>query len=126
MKKIYSLAIAAVLGVFLLSSCAPVASAYVQLDPALAEWVMIGATVLVAFLLAKASEIPFVKRLLDYFKVNEYRLAISAWLGGVIVQFIQAKILDTIPAMWDNVAAIVMQLIVAVIVTLYGFHVLKR
>lgn len=109
---------------FILSACAPVAGASVQLDPALAEWIVIGSTVLVGIVIAKASEIPFVAKLLEYFKVEQYRLAISAWLAGLIIEFVQAGILDRIPAMWDNVVPIVMQLIVAVIVTLYGFRLL--
>lgn len=123
MKKILSLWVVMV-SVFLLSACVPVASAYAKFDPTLAEWVLIGCTVLVGFLLAKASEIPFVKSLLEYFKINEYRLAISAWLAGVIVQFAQVEILDKIPQAWDGVVIIVMQLLVAVLVTLYGFRLL--
>ncbi len=111
----------------LLSACAPVASAYVQLDPALATWIVIGATVVVGYLFAKAQELPFVLQLLAFFrippeKVEQYRMATSAWLAGIVVQFLQASILDRIPSMWDNVVTIVMQLIVAVLVTLYTFR----
>jgi len=114
-----------VLGV-VLSACAPVAGAFVQLDPALANWVTIAATLLVGILFAKAAEIPLVAKLLEYLHAENYKMAISAWLAGVVVQFLQAGILDKIPAMWDNVVAIVMQLLVAVIVTLYGFHLLAK
>lgn len=111
-----------VLGVLVLSSCSSAASAYVALDPKLADWVTIGATALVGFLLMKLSTIPQLEWLVNY--LGQYRVAVAAWLGGVIVQFFQAGILDKIPAMWDNVVTIVMQLIVAVIVTLYGFRLL--
>lgn len=104
----------------LLAACSPVASAFVQLDPALANWITIGATLLVGFLLVKLSNIPVLKWLADY--LGQYRVAVAAWLAGIIVQFVQAGILDKIPAMWDNVVTIVMQLLVAVFVTLYGFR----
>jgi len=107
---------------FLVSACSPVASAFVKLDPALANWITIGATLLVGLLLVQLSNIPALKWLADY--LGQYRLAVSAWLAGIIVQFLQAGLLDKIPAMWDNVVTIVMQLIVAVIVTLYGFRLL--
>jgi hypothetical protein len=105
----------------LLSACSPVAQAFVQLDPALANWITIGATVVVGFLLAKAGEIPFVKQIIEYFHIEQHKLVISAWLAGVVIQFVQAGVLDRIPQMWDNVVTIVMQLLVAVIVTLYSF-----
>lgn len=119
-----SLVLAVVLGVFL-PACAPVAGALVKLDPTLAEWIVIGSTVIVGYLFAKAGGIPFVAKLLEYFKVAQYKLVISAWLAGVAIQFLQAGILDRIPQMWDNVVTIAMQLIVAVIVTLYSFRLLK-
>jgi len=119
MKRLFVLLLCAVL----LTACSPVASAFVRLDPALADWITIGATVLVGFLLVQLFSIPALKWLADY--LGQYRLAVSAWLAGVIVQFLQAGLLDKIPAMWDNVVTIVMQLIVAVIVTLYGFRLLK-
>jgi hypothetical protein len=123
MKKIALLLVLA-LGVFVLSACSGVASAYVQLDPALADWITIGATVVVGFLLAKAGEISFVKQILEYFHIEQHKLAISAWFAGVVIQFLQAGVLDRIPQMWDSVVTIVMQLIVAVIVTLYSFRLL--
>lgn len=124
MKKVFRLSLVVMALAFILSACATVAGAFVQLDPALADWIVIGSTVLVGVLIAKASEIEFVAKILKYFKVEQYRFAISAWLAGVITQFLQAGILDKIPAMWDNVVTIVMQLIVSVIVTLYGFRLL--
>jgi len=124
MKKLF-VVLAMVLGV-LLSGCAPVAAAYVKLDPALADWVLYGATLLVGFLLVKLAQTPWGQKLLDYFHIEQYKLAIAAWLAGIAIQFLQAGILDRIPEMWDNVVTIVMQLIVAVIVTLYGFHLLAK
>lgn len=128
MKKVFRLSLVVTTLAFILSACATVAGAFVQLDPALADWIVIGSTVLVGIVIAKALQIPIVQRLLEYFKLTEkveqYRLVISAWLAGVIIQFVQAGILDKIPAMWDNVVTIVMQLIVSVIVTLYGFRLL--
>ena len=115
--------LAMVLCVVILSACAPVAGVLVKLDPALANWVAIGVTFLIGVALAYLLGVPALKWLADY--LGQYRLAVSAWLAGVIVQFIQAGILDKIPAMWDNVVTIVMQLIVAVIVTLYGFRLLR-
>jgi hypothetical protein len=119
MKRIFVLLLCAVL----LTACAPMASAYVRLDPELANWITIGATLVVGFLLVQLSNIPALKWLADY--LGQYRVAVAAWLAGVIVQFLQAGLLDKIPAMWDNVVTIVMQLIVAVIVTLYGFRLLR-
>lgn len=125
--------VAMVLGVFLfvLSACAPVAAAYVKLDPALADWVLYGATVLVGFVFVKLSQVPAVIRLLEFLridpaKIEQYKFVASAWLAGVVIQFLQAGILDKIPTMWGNVVTIVMQLVVAVIVTLYSFQVFRR
>lgn len=121
MKKVFPLFVLMVSGVLFLSACAAQVQA-VTLDPGLADWIGVAATVLVGFLLVKAAEVPFVKSLLEYFHIEQHKLAISAWLAGVAVQFIQAEVLDKIPEMWDNVVVIVMQLIVAVIVTLYAFR----
>lgn len=125
--------VALVLGVlmFVLSACAPVAAAYVKLDPQLADWVLYGATILVGFVFVKLSQVPAVIRLLAFLgidpaKIEQYKLVASAWLAGIVIQFLKAGILDRIPSMWDNVVTIAMQLIVAVIVTLYSFHVFKR
>jgi hypothetical protein len=129
LRKLFVLAV--VLGVFVLSACAPVAAAYVKLDPALADWVLYGATILVGIVFVQLSQVPAVIRLLEFFhidpaKIEQYKFAASAWLAGIVIQFVQAGILDKIPQMWDNVVTLVMQLIVAVIVTLYSFHVFKR
>jgi hypothetical protein len=58
-------------------------------------------------------------------KLGPFKTVIDAWLAGVVIQFLQAGLLDRIPQMWDNVVAIAMQLIVAVIVTLYSFRLLR-
>jgi NADH:ubiquinone oxidoreductase subunit 4 (subunit M) len=107
----------------ILASCAPVQAAYVQIDPGLQDWIVYGATLLVGFLLVKLANFPALKWLADY--LGPYKAAVSAWLAGVIVQFIQAGVFDRIPQIWDNAVTILMQLIVAVIVTLYGFRLLR-
>lgn len=106
-----------------ITACAPVQGYFVRLDPNLQEWIVYGATLLVGIGLMALSSIPALKWLADY--LGPYRAAISAWLAGVIIQLAQAGILDRIPQIWDNVVTIVMQLIVAVIVTLYSFRLLR-
>ena len=112
------------LAVSVVTACAPVAHAFVRLNPDLANWIVYGVTLLFGFLLMKLATLPQLSWLVDYLGRNQ--AIIIAWFSGIVIQFLQAGILDKIPQMWDNVVTIVMQLIVAVIVTLYGFHLLGK
>lgn len=109
------------LAAFVLSACVAQAQA-VLLDPELVDWIGVGATVLVGFVLVQLARVPFLARLIEYFKIEQYTLVISAWLAGVIVQFVQTRVLDQIPQELDSVVALIMRLAVAIIVTLYGFR----
>ena len=123
-RKLFLFALVVMTLAFILSACAPVASAYVQLDPSLADWIVYGVTALFAFLLMKLAADPRLAWLARY--LGQYRSVIIAWFSGVLIQLLQAGILDKIPQMWDNVVTIAMQLIVAVIVTLYSFRLLSE
>lgn len=115
-----------VLMTVILAACAPVNAVtgqYVILNPDLQNWIEIGAVVLVGYLLMQLASIPALKWLSDY--LGQYKAAVAAWLSGLVVQFLQLQILDKIPQTFDAVVTLVMQLIVAVIVTLYAFKWLK-
>ena len=94
---------------------------FVELDPALQNWISIGATALVSFLLLQL--VAYVPWLADY--LGQYKNGIIVWLTGVIVQLVNAG-LAQIPATWDEVLRIAMQLIAAVIAALVAFAAWKR
>lgn len=90
-------------------------SLYVQLDPNLQALITLVVTALVSFLILKLAAL--YPPLADY--IGQYKAGIVTWLSGLVFNLLQAQ-LDKIPATWDNVAALVMKLIVEVAVVL-GF-----
>ena len=94
---------------------------FVQLNPALQELIVIGLTALVSFLLLQLAAIA--PGLAEY--IGQYKTGIVTWLAGLVFQLLQ-NVLNGVPADWEAVAGLVMQLIVAVAVVLLGFAGLRR
>lgn len=94
---------------------------FVQLDPKLQELIALGVTALVSFLLLQLARI--YPALAEY--LGQYKVGIVTWLTGLVVQVVQAY-LDKVPANWEQVAVLVMQLIVEVAVVLMGFALYRR
>ena len=94
---------------------------FVQLDPRLQEFIGLGITLVVSYLLLQLAQL--VPALADY--LGQYKTGIVVWLTSIAVQLIQAK-LNQIPANWDEVVYLVMKLIVEVVVVLLGFAVLRH
>ena len=89
---------------------------FVGVSPALQEVVSILLTLLFSYLLLQlAAAVPW---LAEY--LGQYKVGIVTWLVGLIVQLLNAQ-LQKIPATWDEVVALVMQLIVAVVTVLLAF-----
>ena len=89
---------------------------FVQLDPALQEFVGLAVLFVVSYLILQLAAI--FPALAGY--LGQYKTGIVVWLTGVAVQLIQAQ-LDRIPANWDEVVFIAQKLIVEVILVLLGF-----
>lgn len=96
-------------------------SFFVQLDPRLQEFIALALTFVVGFLLLKLAALS--PALAEY--LGQYKVGIVTWLTGLVVNLIQ-NALNRIPETWDNVAALVMQLIVEVAVVLFGFSLLRK
>lgn len=97
------------------------ATAYVQLDPKLQEFIALAVTFVVTFLILQVSKaVPWLGEYL-----GQYKVGIVTWLTALVVQLIQAG-LDKIPMQWDAVVSLVMQLIVQVIVVLLGMAAYRR
>jgi hypothetical protein len=94
---------------------------FVQLDPKLQELLALGATAVVSFLILQLAAISPV--LAEY--LGQYKTGIVTWVTGLVVQLVQAQ-LDKIPASWEAVAVVVMQLIVEVAVVLLGFSLWRK
>jgi hypothetical protein len=94
---------------------------FVELDPALQNWISIGVTALVSFLILQL--VAYVPWLAEY--LGQYKNGIVVWLTGIVIQLINAG-LAQIPATWDEVLRIAMQLIAAVIAALVAFFLWKR
>jgi hypothetical protein len=93
----------------------------VQLDPRLQQLIALGVTFVVALAINYlTTAAPW---LAEY--LGQHRVAVITWLTGIIVQIIQSQ-LDKIPATWDSVLLLVMQLIVEVSVVLIGFAYLAK
>lgn len=96
-------------------------TAYVQLDPRLAEYIALGVTAVVSFLILQVSaSIPWLGEYL-----GQHRVGITVWLTGIIVQLVQAR-LDQIPESFDSIVTLVMNLIIQVIIVFVAFAVYKR
>lgn len=93
----------------------------VQLDPRLVDLIAFGVTALLALAINYVTAI--VPWLGEY--LGQHRVAITTWLVGVVVQILQAQ-LDKVPATWDSVLTLAMQLIVEVVVILVGFAYLNK
>ena len=93
----------------------------VQLDPKVQELIALAITALVSYLLLQLASL--YPELAAY--LGQYKVAIITWLTALVVQLIQA-VLDKVPATWDNIALLVMQLIVEVVIVLTGFMVIRR
>lgn len=94
------------------------ATAYVQIDPALQNLIALAVTALVSFLLLQLTNtLPW---LAEY--LGQYKVGIVTWLTALVIQLVQAG-LDQIPMEWDAVASVAMKLIVEVVVVLLGFAV---
>jgi hypothetical protein len=94
---------------------------FVQLNPGLQELIVIGITALVSFLLLQLAALS--PALAAY--IGQYKAGIVVWLSGLVFQLIQNQ-LNNVPANWETVAGLVMQLIVAVAAVLLGFAGLRR
>lgn len=94
---------------------------FVEVSPALQDLILFGITALVSFLLLQLANVS--PMLAKYF--GEYKNAIIVWLVGLIVQLLNAG-LQKIPATWDEVTSLVMQLIVSVVAVLLAFAGWKR
>jgi hypothetical protein len=91
-------------------------TALVQLDPKLQQLIALAVTALVSFLILQvAKSYPWLG---DY--LGDHKVAIVTWLTGIIVQILQAQ-LDKVPATWNTVLTLVMQLIVSIAVIFVGF-----
>jgi hypothetical protein len=93
----------------------------VQLDPGIQMLIVSLLTFVVGFLILKAGEL--YPALGEY--LGQYKAGIVTWLSGIVFNLLQAQ-LDNIPATWDNVAALVMKLIVEVAAVLFAFSFLRR
>ena len=94
---------------------------FVEVSPALQDLILFGITALVSFVfLQLANAVPW---LAEY--LGQYKNAIVVWLVGLIVQLLNAG-LQQIPATWDAVVSLVMQLIVTVVGILLAFAGWKR
>ena len=96
-------------------------TAFVQLDPRLQEFIALGVTFLVSYLILQLAVI--FPALAEY--LGQYKAGIVTWLTGIAVQLIQAQ-LNQIPASWDEVVFLAMKLLVEVLVVLLGFSVLRK
>lgn len=93
----------------------------VQLDPKLQELIALGVTFVISWLfLQLANKLPW---LAEY--LGQYKVGIVTWLTGLIVQLVQAQ-LDKVPATWDGVLVLVMQLIAEVVAILITFAFYRR
>jgi len=89
---------------------------FVEVSPALQNLILLGVTALVSFLLLQiAAALPW---LADY--LGQYKDGIIVWIVGLLVQLLNAQ-LQKIPATWDEVVSLVMQLIVTVAAVLLAF-----
>ena len=89
---------------------------FVEVSPELQNLILWGVTLLVSFLLLQlANAVPW---LAEY--LGQYKTGIVTWVVGVIVQLLNAQ-LQNIPASWDVVVSLVMQLIVTVAGVLLAF-----
>jgi hypothetical protein len=89
---------------------------FVAVSPELQGLILFGVTALVSFLLLQlANAVPW---LAEY--LGQYKAGIVTWLVGLIVQLLNAQ-LQRIPASWDEVVVLVMQLIVTVAGVLLAF-----
>ena len=96
-------------------------NSFVQLTPAFQELIIWIVTALVSFLLLQLAALS--QPLADY--IGQYKTGIVVWLSGLVFQLIQNQ-LNNVPANWETVAGLVMQLIVAVAAVLLGFAGLRR
>lgn len=94
---------------------------FVQLDPRLQELIALLVTAVVSFLILQLAAI--VPALSEY--LGQYKAGIVVWLTGLVTQLVQAQ-LDKIPASWESVAIVVMQLIVEVAIVLFSFFLYRK
>ena len=96
---------------------------FVQLDPNFQELVVFLLTAAVSFVILQLVNTPALKWLGDY--LGQYKVGIVTWLSGLVFQLLQ-NALNQIPAQYDNVALLVMQLIVEVAIALGVFAFWRR
>jgi hypothetical protein len=94
---------------------------FVQLDPRLQELIALGVTAVFSFLILQLATV--VPALAEY--LGQYKVSIVVWLTGIVTQLVQAQ-LDKIPASWESVATVAMQLAVEVAAVLLGFALYRR
>lgn len=94
---------------------------FVQLSPAFQDLIVFGVTAVVSFLILQIAAL--YPPLADY--IGQYKAGIVTWLSGLVFNLIQAQ-LNNIPATYDNIVALVMQLIVEVAAVLLAFSALRR
>lgn len=88
----------------------------VQLDPRLQEFVALGITLVVSYLILQVAKLFPV--LGEY--LGQYKTGIVVWLTGIAVQLIQLQ-LNKIPANWDEVVFAAQKLLIEVILALLAF-----
>lgn len=93
----------------------------VQLDPGIQALIVTGLTALVSFLLLQLAAL--YPPLAEY--IGQYKAGIVTWLSGLVFNLLQ-NWLNQVPQEWDNVAALVMRLVVEVAAVLLAFSFLRR
>lgn len=87
----------------------------VQLDPRLQEFIALAITAVVSFLILQVYRVnPWLGEYL-----GQHKVGITVWLTGLVVQIIQER-LDQVPATWDSVLSLAMQLIVEALIVIVG------
>jgi hypothetical protein len=95
--------------------------AFVQLDPKLQEYIALGVTFAVSWLILQITvAIPWLG---EY--IGQHKVGIITWLTGLLVQLTQDQ-LNKIPASYDTLVTLVMQLVVQVLVIFVGFAFLAK
>ena len=94
---------------------------FVQTSPELQALIALGVTAVVSFLLIQLTNL--YPPLAEY--LGQYKVQIITWLTGLVVSLIDSQLLN-VPLLWEPVAVIVMQLIVAVFAVLYAFRLLAN
>ena len=96
---------------------------FVQLPANFQHLIVFLLTLGVSFILLQLANIPALKWLADY--LGNYKVGIVTWLSGLVFNLLQ-NALNSIPATWDSVLTVFLQLIVEVAIVLLGFAGYRR